>query len=473
MSDADGKLNGPDLTKGVPVSAIADGAMLLGHADGEPALLARRGEEVFAIGAICTHYGAPLEQGLLVRDTVRCQWHHACFDLHTGEALRAPALNPVSCWRVEQQDGIVYVREKRTPAKTPPPSAPDVPGSVVIVGGGGAGNAAAEMLRREGYAGRLTMLSADQSIPCDRPNLSKGFLAGSTSEESNPLRSADFYRKHAIDLKLGTRVATIDTASRHVQLADGSRHRYDALLLATGAEPVQSQRAYMNSRVDGRRGSPTTGDALGPGAPSSGAGSDAAPAKPLFDPRWLSWIFAPKTTASSLLALLVAFTLRSSSSHNRRAGLCSQRVSTVSSGRWLGAAGALLLVSLFSQERVLFLGTLAAWIGLCTFASKYARNFAAYGFVLSGYTVAIVGIPGALDPGNAFFIAVARVTEISLGIMATARPGGIGRLHSLLARTVSTCRQPRGNGRSSSPSGFVSDIQASQSCGRSTTTCRL
>ncbi len=64
----------------------------------------------------------------------------------------------------------------------------------MIVGGGGAGNAAAEMLRREGYAGRLTMLSADQSIPCDRPNLSKGFLAGSTSEESNPLRSADFYR---------------------------------------------------------------------------------------------------------------------------------------------------------------------------------------------------------------------------------------------------------------------------------------
>ncbi len=117
MSDANGKLSGPDLTKGVPASAIADRAMLLGHADGEAALLARRGEEVFAIGAICTHYGAPLEQGLLVGDTIRCQWHHACFDLHTGEALRAPALNPISCWRVEQQGGTVYVLEKRAPAR--------------------------------------------------------------------------------------------------------------------------------------------------------------------------------------------------------------------------------------------------------------------------------------------------------------------------------------------------------------------
>jgi NADPH-dependent 2,4-dienoyl-CoA reductase/sulfur reductase-like enzyme/nitrite reductase/ring-hydroxylating ferredoxin subunit len=239
MSDVDGKLSGPDLTKGVALSAIADGAMLLGHVDGEPVLLARRGDEVFAIGAICTHYGAPLEQGLLVEDTVRCEWHHACFSLRTGEALRAPALNPVSCWRVEQRDGTLYVREKRAPAKPPPLVAHGVPRSVVIVGGGGAGNAAAEMLRREGYAGRLTMLSADESVPCDRPNLSKGFLAGSAPEESNPLRSAEFYRKHDIDLKLGAQVTTIDTESRRVQLADGSRHGYDALLLATGAEPLR------------------------------------------------------------------------------------------------------------------------------------------------------------------------------------------------------------------------------------------
>jgi apoptosis-inducing factor 3 len=239
MNDTNKTLSGPDLVEGLALSSIADGAMLLGHAHGEPALLARRGDDLFAIGALCTHYGAPLEQGLLAEETVRCPWHHACFSLRTGEALRAPALDPVSCWRVEQRDGTVYVREQLKKATRPLPSAPGTPRSVVIVGGGGAGNAAAEMLRREGYTGRLTMLSADESVPCDRPNLSKGFLAGSMPEESNPLRSPEFYQEQGIDLKVGARVASIDTASRQVQLVDGSRYAYDALLLATGAEPVR------------------------------------------------------------------------------------------------------------------------------------------------------------------------------------------------------------------------------------------
>jgi NADPH-dependent 2,4-dienoyl-CoA reductase/sulfur reductase-like enzyme/nitrite reductase/ring-hydroxylating ferredoxin subunit len=241
MSDDKAGRSGPDLSQGVALSAIADGTMQLGHVAGEAVLLARRGGECFAIGNVCTHYGAPLNEGLLVDDTVRCPWHHACFSLRTGEALRAPALNPVSCWRAEQQDGMVYVREKITdtrPRLTRPPLAA-TPESVIIVGGGAAGNAAAEMLRREGYAGRLTMMSADESVPCDRPNLSKGYLAGTASEESNLLRPAAFYEQQAIDLTLNARIANIDAASQHVELAGGSRHRYDALLLATGAEPVR------------------------------------------------------------------------------------------------------------------------------------------------------------------------------------------------------------------------------------------
>jgi NADPH-dependent 2,4-dienoyl-CoA reductase/sulfur reductase-like enzyme len=110
----------------------------------------------------------------------------------------------------------------------------------VIVGGGAAGNAAAETLRREGYSGRITMLSADASIPCDRPNLSKGYLSGAAPSESNLLRSLEFYREQHIDLRLNARVSRIDTATRQVILTDGTRHVYDALLLATGAEPCTS-----------------------------------------------------------------------------------------------------------------------------------------------------------------------------------------------------------------------------------------
>ena len=254
-------LKGPDLTKGVAVSAIADGSMLAGHARGEPVLLVRRGDEFFAIGAVCTHYGAPLADGLLVNDTVRCPWHHACFSLRTGEVLRAPALDSVSCWHVEQREGIVRVGTK-IEAVAPPSlgTGTGIPESVVIVGGGAAGNAAAEMLRRLGYSGCITMLSADSSAPCDRPSLSKGYLSGTAAAESMPLRPASFYEEHRIELKLDARVATIEAATRQVQLVDGTRHAYDALLLATGAEPVRLEVPganlphvhYLRTFADGR-----------------------------------------------------------------------------------------------------------------------------------------------------------------------------------------------------------------------------
>jgi apoptosis-inducing factor 3 len=240
MSETANPLEGPDLAGGVPLSDIADGAMLLGQAHGEQVLLARRGGEVFAVGAFCTHYHGPLADGLLVGDTVRCPWHHACFDLRTGAAERAPALDPLPCWRVEQRGGKVYVGEQLAPAQ-PRPVAPGagIPASVTIVGGGAAGNAAAEMLRREGYAGRITMLSADASAPYDRPNLSKNFLAGTAPPDWIPLRPPAFYAEHGIELKLNASVTALDAAARQLQLADGTRHAFDALLLATGAEPVR------------------------------------------------------------------------------------------------------------------------------------------------------------------------------------------------------------------------------------------
>jgi apoptosis-inducing factor 3 len=239
MSSESAQLTGPDLRQGVPFDDLPDGGMLAGHVGDEPALLTRRGEDVFAFGAVCTHYGAPLTDGLVVGETVRCPWHHACFSLRTGAAVRAPALNPVSCWRVERQERTVYVREKLETAPPPALTSPKLPRTIVIIGGGAAANAASETLRNEGFSGVITMVSADESGPYDRPNLSKGFLAGTAEADWIPLRSPDFYKKHGIDLRLATRVAAIDPANRKLQLGDGSVLAFDALLLATGAEPIR------------------------------------------------------------------------------------------------------------------------------------------------------------------------------------------------------------------------------------------
>lgn len=229
----DHKLTGPDLSQGIDSKDLGEGAMLVGHAGGEAVLVARRGAELFAIGASCTHYGGPLGEGLLEGETVRCPWHHACFSLRTGEAA-SPARDSVACYGVEERGGKLYVLGKRAPAAHPPVSTPE---SVVIVGAGAAGNAAAEMLRREGYSGTITMLGAEASGPVDRPNLSKDYLAGNAPEEWIPLRGAEFYAEKKIDLRTDTRVERIDTTAKTVTLADGSSLPYGALLLATGASP--------------------------------------------------------------------------------------------------------------------------------------------------------------------------------------------------------------------------------------------
>ena len=239
MSEASSQPHGPDLSQGVAVNTLADGEMVVGHVGDEPVLLVRRGGDLLAVAAVCTHYGGPLAEGLLVGDTVRCPWHHACFSLRTGAAVRPPALNGLKRWRVEQREGMAFVGEELPAPKPPVLSAAGLPDSVVIVGGGAAGNAAAETLRQEGYAGPIALLSADASRPYDRPNLSKDYLAGSAEPDWIPLRPPEFYTEHSIDLKLGVRVVAIDPAARTVALEDGSRISYGSLLLATGAEPIR------------------------------------------------------------------------------------------------------------------------------------------------------------------------------------------------------------------------------------------
>jgi NADPH-dependent 2,4-dienoyl-CoA reductase/sulfur reductase-like enzyme/nitrite reductase/ring-hydroxylating ferredoxin subunit len=259
MAEESGELEGPDFEKGCQIDTVPDEGMLLGHAFGEAILVARQGSELFAIGATCTHYGGPLAKGLMVDCTVRCPWHHARFDLRTGEAIAAPALSDVAGYKIEKRGERFFITGKidkksvRKPKSAPP--------SVVVVGAGAAGNAAAEMLRREGYAGPITLIGVDEFLPYDRPNLSKDYLAGTAPEEWIPLRSADFYREQKIDTLTNTSVTAVDPTAKQVTLSDGRSLGYGALLLATGAEPVRlsipggdlPHVCYLRTLADSRR----------------------------------------------------------------------------------------------------------------------------------------------------------------------------------------------------------------------------
>jgi NADPH-dependent 2,4-dienoyl-CoA reductase/sulfur reductase-like enzyme/nitrite reductase/ring-hydroxylating ferredoxin subunit len=259
MAEASRDLEGPDFEKGCDIEEVPNEGMLLGHAFDEAILVARQGPELFAIGATCTHYGGPLAKGLMVDCTVRCPWHHARFDLRTGEAIGAPALSDTPCWNIDKRGRSFFVvgRIEKKPARQPKLS----PASVVIIGAGAAGNAAAEMLRREGYDGPVTLVGADQALPYDRPNLSKDYLAGTAPEEWIPLRSADFYREQKIDIITNTSVVAIDPKSKQVTRSDRRSLGYGALLLATGAEPVRLSNPgdglphvfYLRTLSDSRR----------------------------------------------------------------------------------------------------------------------------------------------------------------------------------------------------------------------------
>ena len=234
--------SGPDLQAGVSVGEISEGAILAGHVGDKSVLLVRQKSQWLAIGAVCTHYSGPLAEGLVVGDTIRCPWHHACFSLKTGAALRPPALHDVACWRVEERAGKVYVTEEIKPggpALVRGTAGGTQPASVVIVGAGAAGDAAAETLRREGYRGKLTLYDPDPDAPYDRPNLSKDYLAGSASPDWIPLHPPEFYRDLGIEIVHGRRVVRLEPKARRVILDDGRAQEYGALLLATGATPVR------------------------------------------------------------------------------------------------------------------------------------------------------------------------------------------------------------------------------------------
>ncbi len=255
MSEQSETLTGPDLSRGVEISSVAAGEMVAGHAFGEPVVLVHIEPNWFATGAKCTHYGAPLSEGVLVGETIRCPWHHACFSLRNGAATHAPALNDLPCYDVALENDIVRVTGRRTGGRlhgsghrVRESRAPDKvlfeeargagPRSVVIIGAGAAGNACAEMLRREGYSGPVTLLDGDPDAPYDRPNLSKDYLAGTAPEEWLPLHPKEFYEAQLIDIRRDARARAIDTQAKTVLLSDGTTLDYETLLIATGASPI-------------------------------------------------------------------------------------------------------------------------------------------------------------------------------------------------------------------------------------------
>jgi NADPH-dependent 2,4-dienoyl-CoA reductase/sulfur reductase-like enzyme/nitrite reductase/ring-hydroxylating ferredoxin subunit len=242
----------PDLTKGIPANSLTDGQMIAGRVGTDDVVVACAKGQFFAVGRYCTHYKGDLSKGLVVGGTVRCPWHHACFNLHTGAVERAPALDPVGRWRIEARGDLLVVgskiEEPKSSGKLKPSRDSSAPASVVIIGGGAAGLAAALTLRREHYSGPVTIVSADNSAPCDRPNLSKDYLAGEAQEDWIPLREPKWYRDNRIDLWLNSRVKEINPASKQVVLGDGRTMEYGALLLATGSEPVKLDVPGANGR---------------------------------------------------------------------------------------------------------------------------------------------------------------------------------------------------------------------------------
>ena len=230
--------SGPELTRGVALSDLPDGGMLLGQAAGEAVLLVRCGNDVHAVAAACAHYSAPLVDGVLVGCELHCPYHHARFDARTGAVTGPPSPWPLATWEVLREGGRIRVGAKRPAAGRPP--AREGPRSVVLVGAGAAGDAAAELLRREGYRGPVTLIGRDdETVPMDRPNLSKDFLAGTAPEAWLPIRGDAFYAEQDITLITGVEVSALDPARHEVALADGRILDYGALLLATGATPIR------------------------------------------------------------------------------------------------------------------------------------------------------------------------------------------------------------------------------------------
>ncbi|MBM4272935.1 MAG: Rieske 2Fe-2S domain-containing protein [Deltaproteobacteria bacterium] len=224
------------------VTDLKDGEMKEVEVDGAKVLLVRLKGRFFAIGGECSHYGGPLAEGALSGSRVVCPWHQATFNVQTGEVLEPPALDDLARFEVRVEGDQVIVRTPDTGAGPHPPQMCRCDSradgrTLVILGAGAAGNVAAQTLRQDDFKGKVVMITQEMRLPYDRPNLSKGYLAGLAPPDSLPLRSEDFFRQIEVEVLLGRRVVQVNHGSREIIFHDGARLNYDGLLLATGSIP--------------------------------------------------------------------------------------------------------------------------------------------------------------------------------------------------------------------------------------------
>lgn len=204
---------------------------------GSKILIANVNGTLYAVGAVCPHYKAPLVKGALCGTKLYCPWHHSAFDITTGKLCEPPAIDGLPVYEVvEKEDGIYIKLPAGEPAiKKQTTSFDDK--TFVIIGGGAAGLMAVQTLRRQGFGGKLIMITHETELPYDRTVLSKNFLSGKKKEEELPLRKKDFYETNDIKTITGKEVTKADVINKQITLSDGSSLSYDSLLIASGSQP--------------------------------------------------------------------------------------------------------------------------------------------------------------------------------------------------------------------------------------------
>ncbi|GFS84404.1 apoptosis-inducing factor 3 [Trichonephila clavipes] len=206
-------------------------------------LLVKENGNYSALGPKCTHYGAPLKNGVLIGGKIRCPWHGACFNSKTGDIEDFPGLDSLPCYEVMVSDGYVKVKAPLSSLKNHKRVKPMTkyshvnPTTYVVIGGGAAGQKCCETLRQEGFSGKLILISKESNPPYDRPKLSKAL---DSTPSALHLRSEDFYKSGDISLMLDTNVTSIDTKERWIACNNGKlKVKYDGLMIATGGQPIK------------------------------------------------------------------------------------------------------------------------------------------------------------------------------------------------------------------------------------------